>query len=820
MPLSPASLARVLAGCLVLAALPATAVVIPREQALRQVPDQLIVRFRDDAGIVERDAQMMRMGAEPIMRFGRGQNTLLRLPRDSDLEQAVARLKASGLVVYAHPNHIKRKHAQCAALAVPKLCPNDPSFNLQYALHNPFLAQSGGDSDADMDMPEAWNLITASSVLFAIIDDGFQLDHPDLDANLQDGVTCNDDTGTCGGSAQSLSGNEAHGTYVAGSAAAVGNNTVGIAGVMWSANVLPIRMAHYSTAEAILSVDFAIAQGAKVINMSFGGPDFEQGEMDAIDRARQAGILVVASAGNGDTNIDRSVTNYPANYALDNILAIAASDAGDGLTGFSEWGSFSVELAAAGDGVISTELGGDYGPVDGTSFSSPITGGAAALIGQYLIDNGNSTWDYRELKARLIAGADNASDNGDMPLRGRVAAGRVNVRKSLDPIAGGVLVVNGITFSDGTGIFAGNDNDGQPDPGETLDFNIAIANAWQAAGTVNATLSTADVGASIVGANAVFPSVAAFGISTATFRVHLLDNTGNRQILFKLDLTPQTGAAQTRYFYLEYGALDNGIEVFQGFQTSNWDEFHAWHVNVPAGATNIRFETRTDNSVDIDLYARRNTPPSYFADLSTGGTSETCDNSDPCLASNGATGNETITTSQAGLWHLVAINAAHINHGYEIEASWDAAGAGTIRFVGPTTTTSESNGSASIQVVRSGGTGAVSVDYWFNDGTASKSSDYTGVDGTLNWANGDTAAKSIVVPIANDGTNEPNENFTLNLTNPLGGADIGRYSVNTVTISNATSGGGGGGGGGGGATDALLLAALATMLAARRRRPR
>lgn len=822
------ALRRSFVAIFALATLPALAVKLPTVGASRVMPNEIVVKFRDDAGLVERDAQMLRLGADPVMRFARGRNTLLRLPAGSDLKAAIARLQASGLVEYAHPNRIMRKHALCSALAVPHQCPNDTLFSTQYALHNPFPA-AGGESDADIDMPEAWNLITGSSVLLAIIDDGFDINHVDLDSNLRNGLTCSQASGTCNGTAAFQSATESHGTYVAGSAAAVGNNGLGVSGVLWSADLLPLRMPNYNEVEMVMAVDEAIAQGARIMNMSFGGADLDQSVCDAIDRARLAGILVVASAGNDDTNTDKGVSAYPANCPQDNIVAAAASDVIDNLTGFSTWGSFTVDIAAAGDSVQTTEINDQYGGVDGTSFSSPITAGAAALIGQYLINNGNTTWDYRELKALLLAGAENASDNGDLQLRGRVSAGRLNVRKSLQavPLTGGVLVVNGLTFDDNAGIDAVNDADGQPDPGETFDINVTIENAWQAAGTVTATLSTTDTDATVTIGNAVFPSTAAFGTSTTAFRVQLGSFTGNEQILFRLDLAPQTGAAQTRNFYLEVGALRNGVEISEPIQTSAWDEFHAWHALVPAGATNIVFETRTNNSIDTDLFGRRITPPTYAAALASppsepdGFTFDTCDVSDPCVFGTiiGGNGDEVISASQTGLWHLVVSNAAHVAHTYRIKASWDAAGAGTVRFSGAASSVNESAGTLSVPVVRSGGVGAVSVDYSFTSGTATAGSDFTAVNGTLNWANGDTAAKMIAVPIAADSTSEGNESFTITLSNPIGGADLGRYTLNTATIVNATAGGGGGGGGG--ATDPLLLAGLlASLLAARRRRSR
>ncbi len=827
--------ARALSLCLALAALPSLAVAPPKGRFQNHVPGELIVRFRPEVREFERDAQMLRLGAQRVATIGRGRQQLLKLDSDADLTQAIARLQASGLVEYAHPNFYRRKLVNCAALAVPKFCPNDPDFvsGLQYHLHNQFTV-GANDRDADIDMPQAWNLITGSSVLLAIIDDGFDLTHADLAANFPtNGASCT--SSGCSGTAAAVAPTDNHGTFVAGSAAAVGNNSRLGTGVLLSANVLPLRMPNYTTVEVIESVDYAIAQGARVINMSFGGVGFTATEFDAIDRARTAGILVVAAAGNEDSNTDKAVASYPANYALDNIIAAGASDVTDQMASFSTWGSFTVDIAAPGVNILTTARGDDdvAATVSGTSFSAPITAGAAALVGQYLIDNGNTTWNYQELKARLLAGADNAADNGDLGLRGRVAAGRLNVRKSLDPISGGVLVVQGVTYDDNTGFALGNDADGQPDPGETLNLVVTIENAWQAAGTVAGTLSTVDTDATVTSPADIFPSTAAFGTSTAEFTVVLGSFTTNEQILFRLDLVPQTGAVQTRYFFVEVGALSNGVEKLQQFQRTDWDEFHAWHVNVPAGATNVVFETHSNNSIDIDLIARRINPPAYFAVLATsistgGGTGEACDISDPCIISGEADGEELIgdpikpTTdivgTEPGTWHLVVVNFDQISNVYRVKASWDAGGAGTVRFSGAATATNEAAGNASLQVVRSGGVGAVSVNYSAASGTASSGSDFTSVNGTLNWANGDLAPKSILVPITADTTSEAAETFTVTLDTPTGGADIGRHSVNTVTIASSLSSASSGGGGG--ATDALLLAGLAALLAARHRRTR
>jgi hypothetical protein len=849
---STRTLARALAALAFAAALPALAVVPPPGQPrdLGFAPGEAVVIWRRDAALVERDAQMLRLGAFESRRIARTEAQLVRFGRDADVRAMVARLKASGLVEIAEPNYIRRRLEECSAIVAPHTCPSDPDFNanFQFGLHDRTF-------DADMDLPEAWGVVSnANGIVLAIADDGFNLNHEDLTGDLQNGVTCQD---TCTGSAAAQSNNEDHGSIVAGSAAGRSNNAKGIASPAYDANVLPIRLGltaggGFQSSWVANAIDYATTHNADLLNLSLGGPELSTAEFAAADSANAAGMLIVAAAGNDDMETDEAVASYPANFDLPNVIAVAASDNRDRIAGFSTWGPTRVDLAAPGAGIRSTWVGPStsYTFASGTSFAAPYTAGVAALVGQRLIDLGYTTFDYRELKALLLAGADHASDQGDLELRGRVAAGRVNAAKSVAKAAqlvagtlGGVLVVDSVVVDDPPGLSAGNDDDDLPDAGETVDLIVTLSNAWQAAGTVAATLSSTDAGVTVVDGNDTSTAIGAFGLGSVAFRV-TLGGTTNRQALFRLDLTPTTGAIQTRFFYFEFSPpLRNGALLTQTTGRNEWDEFHAWNVNVPAGATNVVFETDTASGRDIDLLARRGQKPEY--QITIGVDPDTLDrlfhagqeSSNPAIVSGEADGRELIGDpskpatdiggTESGSWNLVVVNFAQQMIDYTIRASWDAAGAGTIRFNAETATVNEAAGTVTLTVVRSGGVGAVSANYASAGGTAESGTDFTAVGGTLNWAAGDTAAKTITVPIANDGIAESAEAFTVALSSPAGGADLGRYQTFTVTIAGSTAPPppppppppSGGGGGGGGATDALLLLALGALAAARRRRP-
>ena len=236
-----------------------------------------------------------------------------------------------------------------------------------------------------------------------------------------------------------------HGTHVAGTIAAQGNNATGVVGVNWDASVMALKFLSASgsgsTAAAVEAINYATAMkrdygiNVKLTNNSWGGGSYSQTLYDAIAANRDAGMLFVAAAGNDSFNND-SLPAYPASYDLDNIVSVASTTSSDGMSSFSNYGAISVDLGAPGSSILSTEPGDQYGTKSGTSMASPHVAGVAALA--WSVD-ANAT--YSEIRNAILNGVDPIpSLNGVTATGGRLnASGTLNqLRLFARPITPGV----------------------------------------------------------------------------------------------------------------------------------------------------------------------------------------------------------------------------------------------------------------------------------------------------------------------------------------------------------------------------------------------
>lgn len=250
-----------------------------------------------------------------------------------------------------HP-HIK--FAELDRLIPPNLVTNDPYLGSQW--HLPKIRAT-----------TAWDTAQGSGVTIAILDTGVDAGHPDLSARMVPGWNWfdnNSDTADVYG----------HGTKVAGAAAAAANNTIGVAGVAGQSRIMPIRVSDlqgYASWSALTQgITWAADHGARVVNISYVVAN-SAAVISAANYMKSKGGLVVTSAGNYGT--DASITPTTS------MIPVSATDSTDAKTSWSSYGAF-VAMSAPGAGIYSTTRGGGYASVSGTSFSSPITAGAIAVI--------------------------------------------------------------------------------------------------------------------------------------------------------------------------------------------------------------------------------------------------------------------------------------------------------------------------------------------------------------------------------------------------------------------------------------------------------
>ncbi len=215
-----------------------------------------------------------------------------------------------------------------------------------------------------------------------------------------------------------------HGTHVAGTIAAQGNNGIGVTGVNWQARIMVLKFMGPNggyTSDAVEALNYAVANGVKISNNSWGGGGGSLTLQQAISKADSAGHLLVAAAGNSGSNND-TTPSYPASYNNPNIISVAATSDRDALASFSNFGATTVDLAAPGVNIMSTLPGNRYSSYNGTSMATPHVTGAAALI-----KSNFPGLDDAQIKNRILQSVDKKAN-----LQGTsVTAGRLNAAGAL-----------------------------------------------------------------------------------------------------------------------------------------------------------------------------------------------------------------------------------------------------------------------------------------------------------------------------------------------------------------------------------------------------
>lgn len=404
------------------------------------VAREVLVKFRQQP-LASDIAQLRAAGdAEDLRPVGRAGAFLLRSRSRSAAALAAAFARRPD-VLYAEPNFIVHTVSE----------PNDPRFPELWGLRNIGQAIGGfpGISGADIHVVPAWNITLGSTFnVVAVIDTGIDYTHPDLAANMWSAptaftvtvggspITCA--AGTHGFNAISRTCNpmddQDHGTHVAGTIGATGDNGMGVVGINWTTRLMAIKFidatGNGTTGDAIDAVEFAIAvkqrfaatgdANIRVLSNSWGGSDFSQALLDEVNAANDANMLFVAGAGNDSFDND-ALPFYPASFDAPNVVSVTATDNTDSMAWFSNYGASSVDLGAPGVDILSTTIGNHYAYLSGTSMATPHVSGAAALV---LSQCGIDT---TELKETILGTVDPVPDLAFTTTSG----GRLNVYSAL-----------------------------------------------------------------------------------------------------------------------------------------------------------------------------------------------------------------------------------------------------------------------------------------------------------------------------------------------------------------------------------------------------
>ncbi len=388
---------------------------------LQGLREELVKAHADAAG---------QLGKITIMALS-GELISLSIPNGSPALELLEKKLANKEIVYAEPDYETFSidpHITTGAY-------NDPDLKKQWAQQK-------------IDTYSAWRTTQGDrDVIVAVVDTGVDYTHKDLQNNMwrnerevfngrdDDGNGFVDDVygydfANGDGNPMADDAGTYHGTHVAGTIAASLDNSSGGAGIAPRVRIMALKYLGSDgsgrTSNAIRAIDYAIRNGAKIINNSWGSFGRSQALQDEIEKARRYDVLFVAAAGNGDANgngvnLERTPF-YPAAFPNDNVISVAATDINDNLARWSNYGATRVHVAAPGVSILSTRNGNSYAILSGTSMATPAVSGVLALI-----RSANRGLSYSQAKRALLNSVDSVYG-----LRTKVASGgRINAARAV-----------------------------------------------------------------------------------------------------------------------------------------------------------------------------------------------------------------------------------------------------------------------------------------------------------------------------------------------------------------------------------------------------
>ncbi len=579
------------------------------------VPGELIISFVGGLASQEIAAfyKQHRLVEKDDLRGGPGgpKDKLVKTPAKITMA-LIDTLEQDHRVRFAEPNYVVTLGA----------IPNDTQWSNLWGMNN--TGQTGGTADADIDAPEAWDITTGSeNVIVGVIDTGVSYNHADLAPNMwanpneiagdgldndlngyvddMHGINVAFETGS------SDNGNplddNGHGTHVAGTIGARGNNGSGVTGVNWNVRIVACKfidaLGAGNVAKAVKCFRYlnhlkqVQGQNIVVTNNSWGSGEASQALEEAMsgrDQPGMAPILHVCAAGNDAFDNDRG-TGYPSNLGLDNIIAVAATDHNDQYAAFSNYGASSVDLAAPGVSIRSTYYypADSYTTYSGTSMASPHVAGVAALVWAAY-----PTASALEVKERILAGTDFIGNTGSNVNKPTVTNGRLNAFNALEnddttpPAAVTTLAVAGETLSSVSLDWTASGDDGISGGASYYDLRYASAPITEAT-WAGATPVSGEPRAQPAGGIESFMVRGLNPGATYHFALKVRDNAGNESAVSNNAMAATDGGTVGLEDDMEAGA-------------ANWTTTGLWHqsahrANSPTTAWYYgKEETRTYNT--------------------------------------------------------------------------------------------------------------------------------------------------------------------------------------------------------------------------------
>lgn len=638
-----------------------------------------------------------------------------RLPVMMDQDKVLASLKQQTGVDFAEPNLLRRP---MVAL------PNDVMLGQQWAIRSIGQAINSPDGviyptpGADLGLmaataplTAAWNTTSGNNtIIIAVIDDSVDINHPDLQANIwtnageipgngvdDDGNGYIDDIhgwdfvnndNDPSADVKPAGSEEGHGTAVAGVIGAVGNNFIGVSGVMQSVSIMPLKFGG-DVASELAAMKYAADNYAQIVNLSWGGPQFSKAESGGIQYLQNAGVLVVAAAGNEDISND-FVQYYPAGLPNSNIISVAASDHYSGLLSISQYGPTSVDIAAPGLDIYTTmspygsvrygdskQTGLYYDYIVGSSFSAPYVAGIAGLI---RTQNPVAIRTYQDMKGAILASA-----RAQTSMQGRIATGGTAYAAAALPAAltpAPVLLIRSVAWQD--------NNNGWPEAGETAFLDIQIENAWNPASGITAKLTSLSTNLTITSPTASYPNLAqdAYASPTTLFQAQV-SPTATSYETFRLRLDIYAGLqTTTRYYEIGQGSLSKGVTYAGTLMKNAYDDAQFFHLTVPNNI--MRVTLNTTSATDVDLLVSTQHPPQFgYYSLPTSVDSYTQ------AAATKNSGNESlsISTTASKDVYVAVVDASKfgtiaLNYNYTVTANYSAPPVITLTGANPMSITS------------------------------------------------------------------------------------------------------------------------------------